>query len=81
VAAENVVELYPGTSKAIRRLHVVAPEGVAKAAEEAHLTSLALVGRDHTGQLYVASSGDGDDAIALFAHATGYLANTRTVEE
>lgn len=77
----KIVELNPGTSKAVRRLHTVDPQLVTHAAEEAHLVSVALVGRDHHGELYVGSSGDGDDAIALFAHATGFLANTRTVEE
>ena len=69
----TVVELRPGVSEAIKDAQTLPPERILEAARKLSFTSIAIVGRETSGSLYIAANVRADSVIALIARAHQFL--------
>lgn len=78
MSEKKVVELFAGTSDAVRATEVVSVKDVLAGALGAQLQNVVLVGRNMRGGLYIASSHDWDKALALMSRAAVKISEAET---
>jgi hypothetical protein len=66
----KVVELFAGTSDAVRATEVVSVKDILAGALGQQLQSVVVIGRNVQGNIYIASTHEWDKALALMSRAT-----------